>query len=137
MSWTNPINYSVGQSTCIAKLDEQTLDNIDFAGSHGHTGAPGDGAQLLASGSSIQGSQYNKVAYQTISLLPFFCVCAHADVQTSGGGGSDLNAYSIFHTSNGASAKYLIDMTDGTWEFQLMYTQFSTRGIHKLKLPRV
>ena len=128
MPWTNPIDFVVGQATCVARFDEQILSNIDFAGSHGHTGSAGDGALRLASGSTIQGTNYAQVAYQYISVPLLMPASSHADVTANYSASNFISGTAIYFGGLAASIKYLLDMTDGTWEFSTIYRQNPTGG---------
>lgn len=126
MAWTNPIDYSVGQNTCVAKIDEQILTNIDFAGSHTHSGEAGDGALILASGSSIQGTNTDQVVYRYITLIPAIVSEGNAPV---------LNGFPTGHYFNGGgynfssgSAGYYVDLDIGTWTFDFYYIKGAQAG---------
>lgn len=49
MPWTTPRTWTVGLQATKALLDTHIRDNIAFLGTHGHSGAAGDGTQTLDS----------------------------------------------------------------------------------------
>ena len=130
-SWSNPIDWDVGQATCVQRFDDRIIDNIDFAGSHGHTGAVGDGATLATC--QVSGSNAAQSVYQYVTIPPFTPASIRANDST------EIDSVAVnfgnFLLSNsdpttvGASVQYLADLHTGTWAFQMYYGQRSDAGI--------
>ena len=125
--WTNPLDYGIGQATCVQRFDERILDNIDFAGSHKHSGAAGDGSQMASS--SLRGSNANQSVYQYVTLFPFLPVSItsgnanNASANTVGGGRHTIK------NTKGASSNYNVDLHSGTWLVSAYYRSTPQGGI--------
>ena len=128
-SWTNPIDYPVSQTTCVQRFDESILDNINFAGSHTHTGATGQGANIA--GSSLVGSSPNQSVYEFLSIIPLPVFAASetsGNIWQIGAGLIGLGYYQIKNIK-GASVKFLTDIHSGTWNAQLFFRASPCQGI--------
>lgn len=134
MAWTNPIDYSVGDNTCVARFDEQILANIDFAGSHTHSGSAGDGANAFVGGSTLSGNNSTQVVSKYITF-PFMALCASPTLGGTQAGGASFIANGGLTFANASaqdippSAIYLLDLDKGTWEFSFYHAQAATGGI--------
>ena len=126
-SWTNPIDYVVGQSTCVPRFDERILDNINFAGSHGHSGSVGDGTQISAS--QISGANANQYVYQYIVLPPFMPYSKAAANANAALTDSVIGGEHRLNNATGASSNYLVSMDKGTWSVALRYRSRNDGGI--------
>lgn len=127
--WSNPLDWNIGQATCVARFDERIIDNIEFSGSHAHTGVAGDGAALA--GCWVGGCNAAQ------SVLLYTTVPAHAPACQLAGDGFVLdtnafgNGFYRLGTDNviGASAQWLLDLYPGVWELKLLYTGVTDGGI--------
>lgn len=128
MAWTNPIDYSVGQATCIARIDEMTLGNIIFSSSHLHSGTAGDGAVIRA-GSSLGGKSSTglQTVYQYLTNHPFF---PSASTGTWARGVATAVNGIVYNTSAACGNKldYDVDVDKGTWTLSFMYGKSSGQG---------
>jgi len=121
MPWTNPIDYIVGQSASAdyTKLQERILDNLDFAGSHGHSGSAGDGTYM--SPSALRGDSSQQCTARYIAISPFF-----PNSKSSGNinvARSGIVGYGYHQIENvlGASVNYIINIAEGTWSITTVY----------------
>ena len=133
-AWTNPIDYQVGQATCVSKIDEQVLDNITFAGCHSHSGSAGDGSATLAGTSSIRGTDGTTTGF--LYIVQPAQIVASGD-QFSGETYSDvsnnfyipLGGRRIHQSSSGTDVnKYRLSMSSGSWAIQYFYFMDSGGG---------
>ena len=115
-SWTNPLGWSVGQAACVQRFDERILDNIDFAGSHNHTGATGDGLATINSGSP------NQCVVNYISFIPFCPYAISVATQMLQPSSAWLNGGTLVATCGlGSSALWYMDLAIGTWTISIWY----------------
>ena len=124
MPWTNPIDYVIARATCVARLDTQILSNIDFAGSHGHSGSAGDGAAL--SSSQLVGQNSNQNVYQYITVLPFLATCKNNATLATRTTAINNALLQFDGGVNTSSALYDVSLDIGTWTISARFSTFNS-----------
>ena len=127
--WTNPLDYIVGQSASAdyGKIQLQILDNLDFSGSHKHSGSAGDGIQL--SPCQLRGSNAQLCVNRFLPLplfMPISKTAANANVAVAD---RVMGGYHNLTNILGASSNYSIDIDKGNWSFQIIYGVTANGGI--------
>jgi len=127
--WTNPLDYIVGQSASAdyGKIQLQILDNLDFSGSHKHSGSAGDGSQL--SPSQLRGSNAQLCVHRFLPLplfMPISKTAANSNVAVAN---RVMGGYHLLANELGASSNYLIDIDKGSWSMHIVWGTISNGGI--------